>query len=128
VKLLLDTHAFLWFLADDRHLSSKARRRLEDPRNESYLSIASVWEMAIKVGLGKLRLADPLDALLDRGARDNRIALLGITRAHVLAVVALPDVHRDPFDRLLVAQARSEGLALVARDPAFDGYGVRRIW
>jgi PIN domain nuclease of toxin-antitoxin system len=128
VKLLLDTHAFLWFLADDRHLSSKARRRLEDPRNESFLSIVSVWEMAIKVSIGTLRLGDTLEAIVDRGARDNRIALLPVTKRDALAVAALPDHHRDPFDRMLVAQAKAEEMALVSGDLAFDEYGLKRIW
>ncbi len=128
MKLLLDTHAFLWFLAGDKQLSSKARRRLEDPRNESFLSIASVWEMAIKVGIGKLRLGDELDVLVDRGARDNRIALLPIARRHAIAVASLPAHHGDPFDRMLVAQASAEDMTLIARDAAFDDYAVRRIW
>lgn len=128
MKLLLDTHAFLWILADDKHLSPKARRRLDDPRNEVFLSIASVWEMAIKIGLGKLRLDDALEVLVDRGARDNRIALLPITKLHALAVAALPDHHRDPIDRLLIAQANAEDMVLIARDSAFDDYAVRRIW
>jgi PIN domain nuclease of toxin-antitoxin system len=128
VKLLLDTHAFLWFVHGDLRLSGKARRRIEDARNDSFLSIASVWEMSIKIGLGKLKLPDPLEETLDRGARDNRIGLLAITKAHVLAVSALSKHHGDPFDRLLVVQAKQEQMALVARDPAFDDYSIRRIW
>lgn len=131
MKLLLDTHAFLWFVADDVRLSAKARRRIQDGRNEAFLSIASVWEMAIKVGLGKLRLEDDLGSVLERGARENRIASLAITKPHAIAVAGLPglpDLHRDPFDRLLVAQARLEEMVLIGRDPVFDGYGIRRIW
>lgn len=128
MKLLLDTHAFLWFVADDARMSAKARRRIEDGRNETFLSIASVWEMAIKLGLGKLRLEDHLAVVLERGARENRIASLAITKPHAIAVAELPDLHRDPFDRLLVAQARLDDMVLIGRDPVFDGYGVRRIW
>jgi PIN domain nuclease of toxin-antitoxin system len=128
VRLLLDTHAFLWFVADDVRLSTKARRRIEDGRNETFLSIASVWEMAIKIGLGKLRLEDDLGGVLEHGARENRIASLAITKPHAIAVAELPDLHRDPFDRMLVAQARLEEMVLIGRDPVFDGYGIRRIW
>jgi PIN domain nuclease of toxin-antitoxin system len=128
VKLLLDTHAFLWFLAGDAKLSAKARRRVEDPRNESFVSIASVWEIAIKLGLGKLRLADSLAETLERATRGNDIALLPVSKAHAIAVSLLPDHHRDPFDRMLVVQAQAEEMALVTGDHAFDEYGVPRIW
>jgi PIN domain nuclease of toxin-antitoxin system len=129
VKLLLDTHAFLWLLAGDRRFGAKARRRIEDSRNDKHLSIASIWEMAIKIGLGKLRFGDPLSDLIDRGAKQNAIALIAIEKEHVLDVSALPTTqHGDPFDRLLVAQAMREGMTLVSRDPVFDAYPVRRVW
>lgn len=128
MKLLLDTHAFLWLLSGDRRFGKKARRRVEDPRNEKCLSIASVWELAIKVGLGKLRLADPLGEVVDLGARSNGIALLSIAKEHVLDVSALPAHHADPFDRLLVAQALREEMTLVSRDEVFDAYAVKRVW
>lgn len=128
MKLLLDTHTFLWFIADDRRLGRKAKRRIEDARNESFLSLASVWEMAIKVGIGKLRLVDSLEDVVDRGARDSGIALLPITKAHVLAVASLPELHHDPFDRLLAVQAKHEAMTIVARDPCFDAYRVPRVW
>jgi PIN domain nuclease of toxin-antitoxin system len=128
VRILLDTQAFLWFLADDRRLRPKARRRIEDVRNEKFLSIASIWEIAIKVSLGKLELDVPLAELIDEGASDNGIALLPIRKEHAIAVVGLPRHHGDPFDRLLVAQAICEGLAIVGSDRSFDDYEVRRIW
>lgn len=128
MKLLLDTHAFLWFVAGDSQMSAKARRRIEDARNESFVSIASVWELAIKLGLGKLRLTDSLAETLERATRDNRIALLPISKAHAIAVSLLPDHHRDPFDRMLVAQAQADEMLLVTRDSVFDAYAVRRIW
>jgi PIN domain nuclease of toxin-antitoxin system len=128
VKLLLDTHAFLWFLAGDPRLRAAPRRRIEAKTNEKYLSIASVWEMAIKVSLGKLHLADPLADLVERGAGENGIALVGISKQHALGVAALPWHHRDPFDRLLVAQAMHEDMALLTADPAFAAYGVRCVW
>lgn len=128
MKLLLDTHAFLWFLAGDSRLRASARRRVEDPANERLLSIASVWEMAIKISLGKLQLKDPLDHVIGRVASDNGIALLAISARHALGVSALAWHHRDPFDRLLAAQALAEGIALLSEDTAFDAYGVRRVW
>lgn len=128
MRLLLDTHAFLWFLAGDRRLPPSARRRIGDAANEKLLSIASVWEMAIKVSLGKLTLQDPLRVVVDRGASDNGIVILGLSTRHAVRVAELPWHHRDPFDRLLAAQALEEALTVVARDATFDMYGVRRVW
>lgn len=112
MKVLLDTHAFLWFVADAAQLSSTARQIIQDPANDVLLSIASAWEMAIKVSVGKLTIAQPLDIFLPSQLQQNSIALLGIDLRHVLAVASLPCHHRDPFDRLLVAQALSDQLIL----------------
>ena len=128
MKLLLDTHAFLWLNAGDASLTKRARRAIDDVRNERYLSIASVWEMAIKISLGKLSLELELGELVQGGAVENGIALLDVQAPHALGVVALPFHHRDPFDRLLVAQARHAECVLVSADVAFDAYGVQRIW
>ena len=128
MRLLLDTHAFLWFLAGDSRLRAAARRRVEDKANDKFLSIASIWEMAIKVSLGKLELDDPLGEIVGRGAGENGIALIGISKDHVLRVSTLPWHHRDPFDRLLAAQAMHEGMTLLTGDSAFEAYGVRRVW
>jgi len=128
MRLLLDTHAFLWFVAGDSALSRRARRQIEAPKNERFLSLASLWEIAIKHSLGRLTLAIPLSQLVERGAENNGVQLLAIERAHVVAVADLPFHHRDPFDRLLVAQAMSHDLAIVGRDEAFDAYPVTRIW
>ncbi len=128
MKLLLDTQAFLWFAGGDKRLSKTARRRIEDSRNDRLLSIASIWEMAIKVELGKLRLTIPLAELIRGGAQENGVRLLPIAAAHAIAVASLPRHHRDPFDRLLVAQALHEQLAVVGADEQFDAYGIRRIW
>jgi PIN domain nuclease of toxin-antitoxin system len=126
--LLLDTHAFLWFLAGDSKLRASARRRIEDSTNEKFLSIASVWEMAIKVSLRKLELEDPLEDIVTEGTQESGILLLGISKDHAIRVATLPWHHRDPFDRLLAAQALEDDLAVLARDDAFDDYGVRRVW
>jgi len=128
VRLLLDTHVFLWFLAGNSRLRAASRRRVENKANDKFLSIASVWEMAIKVSLGKLELEDPLGEIVERGAGENGIALIGISKDHVLRVSTLPWHHRDPFDRLLAAQAMHEGMTLLTGDSAFDAYGVRRVW
>ncbi len=128
MKLLLDTQAFLWFVAGDARLGRVARRRIEDPRAEKVLSVASIWEMAIKLSLGKLRLDMPILELVDCGATRQGIGLLAIAPEHAARVAQLPRLHGDPFDRLLIAQALSDGLVIVGSDEAFDGYGVRRVW
>jgi PIN domain nuclease of toxin-antitoxin system len=128
MKLLLDTHAFLWFIAGDLQLSNVARLAIEDTDNQSFVSAASAWEIAVKVSLGKLRLADPYEVLLPREIRDNGFTYLPIELGHTAGVVALPFHHRDPFDRLLVAQAMSEQMAVVSIDAALDAYGVQRVW
>ena len=128
MKLLLDTHVYLWLTSGTGRISAKTTRRLADPRNERFLSIASVWELAIKLALGKLELPMPLADHLARGLDDGQIALLPIAYEPAIAVTTLPHHHGDPFDRMLVAQAIHEGMAIVAADALFDRYGLRRIW
>lgn len=128
MKLLLDTHALLWFLAGERRIQPRVRRRIEDARNTKLLSVASVWEIAIKLSLRKLELDDPLDELVERSTRDAGFELLGISPTHAIGVAHLPWHHRDPFDRLLVSQALSDELVIVSADESFDAYGVRRLW
>jgi PIN domain nuclease of toxin-antitoxin system len=124
LRLLLDTHAALWWLGDDDRLSQAAARRLADESNQILLSAAVVWEVAIKRSLGKLVVtAEYLSLLLGAGAQP-----LPITLAHATAVETLPWHHRDPFDRLLVAQAMAEGASLVSHDPALRPYGVALVW
>jgi PIN domain nuclease of toxin-antitoxin system len=126
VALLLDTHAFLWWVADDRRLSARARRAIG--RETSFLSLASCWEMAIKISLKKLIVPDPVDRFVREQLELNGIRLLPVTFEHALAVAGLPFHHRDPFDRLLAAQALDDELSLVSGDRVFEDYGVRRIW
>jgi len=128
MKLLLDTHALLWFLAGESRIAPRVRRRISDARNTKLLSVASVWEMAIKLSLRKLELDDPLDRLVERSTREAGIELLGISPAHATGVAHLPWHHRDPFDRLLVSQALHEELVIVSADESFDAYGVQRLW
>ncbi len=128
MKLLLDTHAFIWFVEGNARLSLTTKAAIEDPANEPYLSMASLWEMAIKIGNGKLTLSKPFDAYIDSYMAPNAIAVLPIERPHISAVVTLPHHHRDPFDRLLVAQAAVEQMTLISVDSAFDHYGIQRLW
>jgi PIN domain nuclease of toxin-antitoxin system len=125
---LLDTHSLLWFVVASPKLSLKARAVIEDPTNQLFFSAASLWEVAIKVSLGKLDLGEPFDHFFPRQLDVNRIVLLRITVAHASALVNLPHHHRDPFDRILVAQAQVESLSIVSGDPALDAYGVSRLW
>jgi PIN domain nuclease of toxin-antitoxin system len=124
VRLLLDTHALIWAAADPGRLPGRARDALTDPGNVVLVSAATVWEIAIKRARGRLRFPPVDDALLDRaGYRD-----LAISRAHAAAVEDLPDHHADPFDRMLVAQARTDDLVLLTADEAVRRYDVRWLW
>ena len=128
MNLLLDTHTFLWFIADNPKLSSTACALIADANNRIYLSVASLWEMAIKISLGKLRLAQPFGVLLPQQLNLNHIDLLNITVEHAAVVATLPFHHRDPFDRLLIAQATAEAMPIVGSDAAFDAYPSTRLW
>jgi PIN domain nuclease of toxin-antitoxin system len=118
VRLLLDTHVFLWWLADDGRLGSVEREAIRDPGNDVCLSAASVWEIVIKQGLGRLRTPEPASAAAQRLG----LQPLPITFEHAEATAALPPLHNDPFDRVLMAQARVESLTLVTQDPAIRAY------
>jgi PIN domain nuclease of toxin-antitoxin system len=127
-RLLLDTHVFLWWLADAPELSTPARRAIADVGNTCYLSLASCWEMAIKSSLGKLRLARPVERFVSEQLAANGFHLLNIELRHTALVETLPFHHRDPFDRLLIAQALTEKLTMVSADSAFTTYGVNLVW
>ncbi|WP_287417989.1 type II toxin-antitoxin system VapC family toxin [Oceanithermus sp.] len=127
-RLLLDTHAFLWWISDDPRLSPAAREAIADGASEVFLSAVSVWEMVIKMGLGRLELPEDLESFLARQLQVNGFRPLAMTLPHALAVRHLPDVHKDPFDRLLVAQAQHEELVLVSGDVAVRRYPVPVIW
>ena len=128
MRLLLDTHAFLWFVIGDTRLSGKARALIEDESNEKFFSIASLWEIAIKVSIGRLTLSAPFDDVFPAQLVKNGIDLLGITVAHTSAVTSLPYHHRDPFDRLLIAQASREQMQIVSIDEFLDAYPIVRLW
>jgi len=127
-SLLLDTHTILWFFWDDPQLSAGAKTLIEHADNRKLVSIASCWEIAIKVGLGKLDLGEPSRSFLSREIARNNFELLSISLDHATMVEGLVPHHRDPFDRLLVAQAMAEGLPLVSADGVFDQYGISRLW
>lgn len=128
MRLLLDTHVFLWVVSAPEKLSTAARSACEDRSNRLVLSVASVWEMQIKVQLGKLRLASSLDRLIDTQRRVNDFQILSVELEHVFALSGLAPHHKDPFDRLLIAQADSENLTLVSADGAFSHYGISLLW
>lgn len=126
MSLLLDTQAFLWWVTDDPKLSRKARRAIAD--QQCLLSTVSCWEMSIKVSLGKLDMPRPVDRFLQEQLEVNGFSLLPVSLEHAAVVADLPFHHRDPFDRLLAAQALREELAIVSSDPIFKRYGVKRVW
>ena len=128
MKLLLDTHAFLWWVAASGELSRKAQSAVASARNECFVSVASGWEIAIKVSLGNLRIESSLDRFLPEQLAANGFQPLAIDLKHTARVAVLPFHHRDPLDRLLAAQALEEELAMVTADPVFAKYGVRRVW
>ena len=128
MKLLLDTHAFLWLVSGDARLSHKAQEAFLDRDNEVFLSAASFWEIGVKVSLGRLELAPNWAQALGAEMNASAVGWLPVEMAHCVAVSQLPFHHRDPFDRMLVVQARSDGLALVSRDEHFRSYGVDVVW
>ena len=128
MNLLLDTHSFLWFVLNNPRLSTSAAEAIEAETSASYLSIASIWEMAIKVSIGKLSFPTPLNIFVPDQLEQNGIQLLPVSVSHALRVASLPFLHKDPFDRLLIAQSLVEPMAIVSTDVIFDGYGVTRIW
>jgi PIN domain nuclease of toxin-antitoxin system len=130
VRLLLDTHAWLWFYLGDTQLSDQARSQIVDPANTKLISPASYWELAIKISLGKYVLHEPFDQFVQHALIDNGFLILPIEPQHAAHVATLPFVprHNDPFDRLLVAQAIVEQIPMISNDAAFDAYGITRIW
>ncbi len=128
MRLLLDTHAYLWFVGGNSTLPSRTAKILAEAEHTRFVSFASLWEISIKAGLGKLELPFGLDELCDDQLAINGFSTLAIGLEHIKRVVSLPHHHGDPFDRLLVAQCQTENLALVSRDPMFDRYGIKRVW
>jgi len=128
VRVLLDTHTLLWWLDGDRRLSKRARNVIASEETGVLVSAASAWEISTKVRLGKLPGAIEIASDLPSILRRQDFESLPITAVHALRAGSLPGAHRDPFDRMLIAQAQHEDLALVSNERLFDGYGVRRVW
>ena len=128
MRLLLDTHTLIWAVDDPSKLSGPATTALQDPANELLLSAATVWELAIKIGQKKLTLSLPYREWMDRAIADLELTLLSITVEYADKQAGLPSHHKDPFDRMIIAQALVDGVPVVCADPAFDVYGVTRIW
>jgi PIN domain nuclease of toxin-antitoxin system len=128
MRLLLDTHTFLWMITDDPSLSLTTRDLIASAENDVWLSAASSWEISIKYGLGKLPLPEEPDRYLPRMRQRSGVELLPIGEAEVCQIHRLPAIHRDPFDRLLVAQANCHGLVIVTDDPTITRYPVQTIW
>jgi PIN domain nuclease of toxin-antitoxin system len=127
VKILLDTSAFLWAITEDPRLKKSQRAAFASEANELFLSVASVWKILIKAGLGKLAIPLPAAAYIHRQMEQNRIVSLGIQGRHLVELERLPPLHRDPFDRMIVAQARAEGWPVMTGDREIGRYGVKVV-
>jgi PIN domain nuclease of toxin-antitoxin system len=128
VKVLLDSHALIWAVDDPKRLSSTVAAALLDPANQVFVSAATLWEIAIKVRIGKLKLSEPYRPWIEKATADLGASLLPIAVSHCKTEIGLPEHHRDPFDRMLAAQAIVEGYSLASSDAVLDQYGVGRLW
>jgi PIN domain nuclease of toxin-antitoxin system len=127
MRLLLDTHAFIWFVENDEQLPLAVKEIIENPKNEIFLSIASIWEMAIKIQLKKLNINKSVEDIIELTSI-NHFQLLPIMPNHIVRLSTLSFFHRDPFDRIIIAQGLHEKMSIVGKDFAFDDYKVKRIW
>ena len=128
MRLLLDTHTLLWWLAENPSLPASARKLIANKNNDILVSAASAWEIATKVRLGKLPIALDLAHDFTAHLQRERFETLPVSAQHGIRAGLLPGPHKDPFDRMLIAQALAENLAIVSNDVVFDGYGVKRVW
>jgi len=128
MRVLLDTNSFLWFISGNDRLSIDAKNFIADMQNQLVLSAASLWEIAIKISLGKLDLLQPYGQFIPQQLEENDIAVLPLEIGHLNKVIDLPFHHRDPFDRLIIAQALTEGIPVVSSDAVFSQYAVKLIW
>ena len=128
MKLLIDSHALIWYVDQHQQLSSTSHAAISDPSNDLLLSAGSIWEIAIKIGLGKLVLTQPYSLWMAQALDDLGITVLPITVEYADAQASLPRHHSDPFDRLIVAQALVEKVSIVSADARMDAYGIRRLW
>ena len=128
MRILLDTHAFLWFLLDDPKLSATARHAIINPDNDIAVSPATYWEIAIKIRLNKYMLPEPYEVFMEREIVTNQFRILPIVPRHTAVLITLPFHHRDPFDRLIIAQAMVEQMPVISGDAAFAVYPVTCLW
>lgn len=128
MKIILDTNSFLWFITDDSKLSTPAYKLIEDIENTRLLSVASLWEIAIKMSIGKLELTSNYEDFFSIQLKQNYIDIFSITLSHLAKVRDLPFHHKDPFDRLIIAQSLTENIPVVSNDKQFDKYGIQRLW
>jgi PIN domain nuclease of toxin-antitoxin system len=128
MKLLLDTHAFMWWHSEPERIPKDTLILLQNPNHQLFISLVSLWEMQIKIQLGKLTLKDDLETMIINEQQRNNINLISITFAHILKLKELPSYHKDPFDRLLIAQAQIEDAILISRDSIFQNYDCSVIW
>ena len=127
MRILIDTQAFIWFVENDKQLPVKIKKELEDSGNSIIISVASLWEMAIKISLDKLHLECDIEEMIDK-IYQNGFEILPILPIHIIKLSKLDYIHRDPFDRIIISQSLSEDIQIVSSDRIFDDYGVRRKW
>lgn len=127
MNYILDTHTLIWFMEGDVFLSTNAKRAIEDERNTKYVSIASLWEIAIKISLGKLLLKKPLEEFLNNLSQIN-INILPLKFSHFVRISKLEFIHKDPFDRIIICQSLEENLSIIGKDQNFPAYGVNLFW
>jgi len=128
VRLLIDTHTLIWATDDPTKLSGPATTALQDPTNDLLLSAATIWEMAIKIGQGKLKLSLPYRTWMEKAIADLALTILPVTIEYAEQQASLPVHHKDPFNRLIIAQAMIERVPVICNDSAFDAYGIIRVW
>ena len=127
MDILLDTHTFVWYFNGDKNLSEKAKEAIESDDNLKLISIASIWEIGVKISLGKFNFQDGFNKLLEM-INENGFEILPVTNHHAIAVSSLEFIHRDPFDRMLIAQSMVENLAIVTKDENIHKYKINTIW
>jgi len=128
MQVLLDTHTLIWFFQGHQSFSDKMRLLIENQNNEKLISIASVWQMSIKQNIGKLSFGLPIKTFIEQQIALNDFNLLNINLDHIDIITTLPLQHRDPFDRILIAQAMVENIPIISADTAFDAYSITRLW
>lgn len=127
MRILLDTQAFIWFVENDKQLPAKISKIIENSENSILISIASLWEMTIKMSLDKLQLSCIIDQMIEK-LYDNGFEILPIDPVHIIKLSTLSYIHRDPFDRIIISQGLSEQITIISSDKVFDDYGVKRKW